>query len=47
MRDGRNLFHIYEFLRASQPDMLRIHHAYFEKQYIEFKTLEGEQEKAG
>jgi hypothetical protein len=37
MHDGKNLFQIYEWLRASQPDILRLHHAYIEKQYIEFK----------
>jgi hypothetical protein len=43
MRDGKNLFQIYEWLRASQPDILRIHHAYFEKQYIEYKTFKDDQ----
>ena len=42
MRDKKNLFHIYEWLRASQPDFLRLHHTYIERQYIEFKTLENE-----
>ena len=42
-RKGKNLFQIYEWLRASQPDILRIHHAYIEKQYIEFKTLGDDQ----
>jgi hypothetical protein len=40
--EGKNLFQIYEWLRASQPDILRIHHAYFEKRYIESKTIEDE-----
>ena len=39
----RNLFQIYEWLRASQPDILRMHHAYIEGQYIEFKTLGNDQ----
>jgi hypothetical protein len=39
MRDGKNLFQIYEWLRASQPNILRMHHAYIEGQYIEFKSL--------
>jgi hypothetical protein len=39
MRDGKNIFQIYEWLRASQPDMLRVHHSYIEKLYIEFKAL--------
>ena len=39
MRDGKNLFQIYEWLRASQPDILRIHHVYVEKLYIEFKAI--------
>ena len=42
MRDGKNLFQIYEFLRASHPDMLRIHHNYIEKLYIEFKQENDE-----
>lgn len=45
MHDGKNLFCIYEWLRASQPDILRLHHAYIEKQYIEFKTLGDDQRK--
>jgi hypothetical protein len=37
MHDGKNMFQIYERLRASQPDILRLHHANIKKQYIEFK----------
>jgi hypothetical protein len=41
MRDGKNLFQIYEWLRASQPDILRTHHAYIEGEYIVFKMHQG------
>ena len=37
MRDGKSLLILYKWLRASQPDILRIHHAYIEKLYIELK----------
>ena len=37
MREGKNLFQIYERLRALNPDVLRLHHATIEKEYIEFK----------
>ena len=43
MCDGKNLFHIWEWLRATQPDILRVHHAYIEKLYIEFKVLKTNQ----
>jgi hypothetical protein len=43
IRDGKNLFQIYKWLRASQPDILRTHHAYIEGQYVEFKTLGDDQ----
>jgi hypothetical protein len=39
IRDGKNLFQIYEWLRASQPNILRMHHAYIKRQYIEIKLL--------
>jgi len=35
--EGKTLFQIYEFLRAEQPDILRLHHQSIEKQYIELK----------
>jgi len=35
--EGKNLFQIYEFLRAEQPDVLRLYHQSIEKQYIELK----------
>jgi hypothetical protein len=38
MRQGKTLFQIYERLRADNPDILRLHHATIEAQYIEFKT---------
>ena len=38
MREGKNLFQIYERLRAENPDILRLHHETIETQYIEFKT---------
>jgi hypothetical protein len=37
MSEGKNIFQIYEWLRASQPDILRIHHAYIEDLYLQFK----------
>lgn len=41
MRGGNNLFQIYEFLRAAHPDILRIHHEYIERLYIETKEEGG------
>ena len=38
MRNGKSLFHIWEFLRASNPDILCSHHMTIEKDYIEFKS---------
>ena len=40
MRSGKNLFQIYERLRALNPDVLRLHHATIESQYIEFKDTD-------
>jgi hypothetical protein len=37
MKEGKNLFQIYEWLRAQHPDVLHVHHASIEAQYIEFK----------
>ena len=37
-RDGKCLFQIYEFLRAQQPDILRLHHKFIEDQYIKNRT---------
>jgi hypothetical protein len=44
MTNGKNLFEIYEWLRATHPNILRIHNVYIEKQYIEFKTLGDEKD---
>ena len=38
MRDNKTLFQIYERLRAQNPDVLRLHHATIEKEYIEFRN---------
>jgi hypothetical protein len=43
MTNGKNIFQIYEWLRASQPEILKIHHVYIEERYIEFKTPADEQ----
>jgi len=37
MREEKNLFQIYEQLRAEYPDILRLHHLSIEKQYMEYK----------
>ncbi len=37
IRDGKNLFQIYERLRAEYPDILRLHHVSIEDQYINFR----------
>jgi hypothetical protein len=42
MHGGKSLFQIFEWLRASNPDILRMHHMYIEKLYIELKTLEDD-----
>ena len=45
--DGKNLFQIYEFLRAAHPDTLRLHHAYIEKLYFEgIETIEGKTQES-
>jgi hypothetical protein len=36
-RNGKNLFQIYERLRAAHPDILRVHHAHIEKEYVKSK----------
>ena len=35
--NGKNLFQIYERLRAAHPDILRVHHAHIEKEYVKSK----------
>lgn len=40
MREGKTLFQIYEWLRASQPDIIWLYHGYIEKLYIELKSDE-------
>jgi hypothetical protein len=35
--EGKSLFHIYEYLRAENPDILRLHYSSIEKQYMEYK----------
>ena len=35
--EGKSLFVIYERLRAEYPDLLILHHEYFEKLYIDHK----------
>lgn len=37
MRSGKSLFHIWERLRAEHPDILRLHYASIEKQYIDYR----------
>ena len=41
LNEGKNLFQIYERLRAEHPDILRLHHVMIEKQYIDFKNITG------
>ena len=36
--DEKSLFHIYERLSAEYPDVLRMHYAFIEQQYIEYKS---------
>lgn len=43
MRNGKSLFHIWERLRAEHPDVLRLHHASIEKQFIEYKMEQIEE----
>ena len=45
IREGKNLFQIYERLRALNPDVLRLHHATIEKEYMEFKAMDTDRSK--
>lgn len=43
--EGKSLFVIYERLRAEYPDLLILHHQYFEKQYITHKIATAKTKK--
>lgn len=45
MEDGKTLWVIHEHLRATNPELMQLHHVFLEAKYIENYTKEGEEDE--